>query len=462
MKRTKIVATLGPVSSNEDIIKNLILEGVDLFRLNFSHGDHGSHLESLEKIRRVSAKCGRYVGVLQDLGGPKIRLLEVEEPFEIHSGERIFFNKNIKACTRDELNINHPEILDQLKVGSRVYIADGLVRLEIEDVGDRILAKVLVGGRISSKKGVNFPNIKLNIPSITEKDRQDVLFAIEHGLDYIAMSFVKRAEDVKELKEFIFSKGGSIPVIAKIEKHEAIEDIDNIIDTADGVMVARGDLGVEIDLERVPVIQKMIIAKANEKNKPVITATQMLNSMVSLPRPTRAEVSDIANAVLDGTDAVMLSDETAAGAYPVESVKVMKRTIIETETIYEYHRARRATGEYAIPYSGTELAKNTKIDKIVVFTSTGASAIRTSYFRPKSKIIANVTDINVARKLSLIWGIEPNMLVLKSDDSEGLVADFLEKGLEDGILQKGEKIIIIMGYPAGVPGTTNLLRILEV
>ncbi len=463
MRKTKIVATLGPSSSSEEMILKLINEGVDIFRLNFSHGDHFSHLENLSKIRKLSAKAGRFVGVLQDLGGPKIRLLDVPEPFDIHSGETIAFKKDLTVCSRECLSLNHPEILDNLKVGSRIYIADGLIRLEVERIdGELIHTVVLVGGRISSKKGVNFPNISLNIPSITDKDREDVLFAIKNEFDYIAMSFVKTREDVLELKRFIKENGGDIPVIAKIEKHEAINDIDGIIDAADGIMVARGDLGVEIDLEKVPVIQKMIISKANSKNKPVITATQMLNSMVNLPRPTRAEVSDVANAVLDGTDAVMLSDETAAGIYPLESVRVMKRTIEETESIYQYHVNRKIENSYAIPFSGTELAKNTGIEKIVVFTSTGASAIRTSYFRPKADIIANVTDIRVARRLSLIWGINPNMLVLKSDDSDGLITDFIEKALDDGILKKGEKIIIIMGFPAGVPGSTNLLKIMEV
>lgn len=463
MRKTKIVATLGPSSCSEEMIQKLIREGVDIFRLNFSHGDHTSHYENVSKIRKLSAKEGRFIGILQDLGGPKIRLLDVPEPFEIHSGEKIAFKKQIPVCSREYLSINHPEILDSLEVGSRIYIADGLIRLEVEKIdGEVIQTVVLVGGRISSKKGVNFPNISINLPSITDKDRKDVLFAIKNEFDYIAMSFVKTREDVLDLKEFIKENGGDIPVIAKIEKHEAINDIDGIIDAADGIMVARGDLGVEIDLEKVPVIQKMIISKANKKNKPVITATQMLNSMVNLPRPTRAEVSDVANAVLDGTDAVMLSDETAAGLYPLESVRVMKRTIEETEAIYSYHVNREIENSYAIPFSGTELAKNTGIEKIVVFTSTGASAIRTSYFRPKADIIANVTNVRIARRLALVWGINPNMLVLKSDGSDGLIRDFVEKALDDGILKKGEKIIVIMGFPAGVPGSTNLLKIMEV
>ncbi|MGC9061843.1 pyruvate kinase [Calditerrivibrio sp.] len=463
MKKTKIVATLGPASNDENMIVSLIKEGVDIFRLNFSHGDHFSHLENLQKIRKLSAIAGKFIGVLQDLGGPKIRLTEVEEPFDIHSGEKISIKKSLTTSTREHLAINHPEILKSIKVGSRIYIADGLIRLEVEKITDDLIhTVVLVGGRISSRKGVNFPDISLDIPAITDKDKEDVLFAIKNEFEFIAISFVKRKEDVLELKEFIRQNGGDIPIIAKIEKHEAIKDIDGIIEVSDGIMVARGDLGVEIELEKVPVIQKMIIRKANEKNKPVITATQMLNSMVNLPRPTRAEVSDVANAVLDGTDAVMLSDETAAGKYPLESVRVMKKTIIEAEKIYEYHKTRKIEGGYAIPFSATELPKYTGIDKLVVFTSTGASAIRTSYFRPKADIIANVTDIKVARKLSIVWGVTPNMLVIKSDDIDGLISDFLEKATEDGILKKGEKIIAVMGYPAGVPGSTNLLRIIEV
>lgn len=463
MRKTKIVATLGPSSSSEDMIERLILRGVDLFRLNFSHGDHSSHLEILNRVRRVSAKLSKYTAILQDLGGPKIRLLEVDEAFEVHRGDKIAFKKGIKQCSREFLSINHQDILDQLVKSSKIYIADGLIRLEVVEVErDVVYTEVLVGGKISSKKGVNFPNIKLDISSITDKDKNDVLFAIENNFDFIAMSFVKSSEDILELKKFISENGGQIPVIAKIEKHEAIEDIDNIVKSADGIMVARGDLGVEIDLEKVPAIQKMIIKKANALNKPVITATQMLNSMVNLPRPTRAEVSDVANAVLDGTDAVMLSDETASGNFPEESVSVMVNTIIEAEKIYSYYKNNFTMGEYAIPYSGSELAKNIGIDKIVVFTSTGASAVRTSFFRPMADIIANVTNINVARRLSLVWGVHPNMLVLKSDDIGGFIDDFVEKGLEDGIISKGEKIVIIMGYPAGVPGSTNLLKVIDI
>jgi pyruvate kinase len=406
---------------------------------------------------------GRYVGVLQDLGGPKIRLLDVENPFDLHNGERISFRKDLKVCSRDHLAINHPEILDQLNVGSRIYIADGLIRLEVDKItGDEIKTKVLVGGRISSRKGVNFPNVKLMLNSLTEKDRQDVLFALKNGFDFIAMSFVKTRNDVLALKQFIEDNGGNIPVISKIEKHEAIEDIDNIIDVSDGIMVARGDLGVEIDLEKVPVIQKMIISKANALNKPVITATQMLISMINLPRPTRAEVSDVANAVLDGTDAVMLSDETAVGNFPVEAIGVMVNTILETEKIYPYNKSFIASGNYAIPYAGSTLSKNLGINKIVVFTSTGASAMRTAFFRPEADIIANVTNIEVARKLALMWGIHPNMLQTSSVDIDEMIDNFIIKGVEDGIVQKGEKVVIIMGYPAGVPGSTNLLRVVNI
>ncbi len=463
MKKTKIVATLGPATASEEMIEKLINEGVDVFRFNFSHADHKTHKENLQKVRKVSEKLNRHVAVLQDLSGPKIRIGEVKEPFPVSYGDIIKIVKEKVVGTKEKISINHPEILDKLKEGDMIYIADGLIRLEVVDTNkEGITAKVLVGGVISSRKGVNFPKVKLDISSLTEKDIKDVKFGVKEGIDIIALSFVKNPEDVLKAKEIIKSYGGDQPLFAKIEKHEAVENIDGIIEVADGIMVARGDLGVEIEMEKVPVIQKMIIKKCNEAGKPVITATQMLTSMLNSPRPTRAEVSDIANAVLDGTDAVMLSDETAVGKYPVEAVKVMKKTIIETESIYNFHREYESIKDktQSIAYSATKLSQRLSAKAIVAFTKSGRTARNVSKFRPKSPIFAITHDIKIFRRLNIVWGVNPYMIIENCENSEELLCKFVKKAYKKDF-RPDDVVIALVGFVGGVTGSTSIIRVLD-
>jgi pyruvate kinase len=463
MKKVKIVATVGPATANEDMIKKLMKSGVDVFRLNFSHGDHNTHRKNIEIIRKVSGEIGREVAVLQDLSGPKIRIGDVKQPFYLHYEDRIWIVKDQILGDKEKISLNHPEILDKLKEGDRIYISDGMIRLKVIRKTEKgVLCEVIVGGLLSSRKGVNFPSVKLDIPSLTEKDREDIKFGIKNGIDIVALSFVKSADDVLETKEFIRANGGDTPVFAKIEKHEAVEDIDRIINVSDGIMVARGDLGVEIDMEKVPVIQKMVISKCNKAGKPVITATQMLTSMLTSPRPTRAEVSDIANAVLDGTDAVMLSDETAVGKYPVEAVEVMKRTIIETEKIYPFYKEMPVDGEItaAVASAGSSLAKDLKAKAIAAFTRSGRTAVNVAKFRPECEILGITHDIKTFRRLNIVWGVKPYMIIQEDLNTDEMLEKFVNKAYRKDF-SIDDITVALLGFVGGLTGSTSIVRVLR-
>ncbi len=461
-RKTKIVITIGPATQSEDKIEELINEGVDVFRMNFSHGDHKSHKEIYNKIRKISRKLGKHTAILQDLSGPKIRLGEIEEPFNVHQGDKINFSINNIENDLKTLTLNNPKILEQLKKGDRIYIADGMIRLEVTDTfPDYVCTVVVVGGTISSKKGVNFPNAELKIDSRTKKDLEDLDFGLELGFDYIALSFVRTADDVKNVKEIIRQKGENTKIIAKIEKHEAINNIDGILEAADAIMVARGDLGVEVELEKLPVLQKELILKANKIQKPVITATQMLTSMLSNPRPTRAEVTDIANAVFDGTDAVMLSDETTVGKYPIEAVKVLTKTILEAEKYTDYfiYDIVQADHDSSIPSASCYIVENQKIKHIVVFTSSGSSAQKVASFRPDVSILACCHSDSTANRLSLIWGVTPYLVIKQYKDINKMLEYFIKHAVKKGDLSENDEFVATIGYPLGVPGSTSTLRI---
>jgi pyruvate kinase len=394
MRKTKIVATIGPACETEDIIKALIEKGMDMARLNFSHATHQDHGKKIRLIRRISAKMNRPVSILQDLAGPKIRVGNITEPgVLLEPGKEFVLTSRRMIGNRHGVSVSYLKLPQEVKRGDRLLLADGLMELVVRDTdGQDITCLVITGGMLTSHKGINLPTGTMSVPCLTEKDRKDLLFGLANDVDYIALSFVKTAADIRLVKDLVREKGKDIPVIAKIEKHEAIENLDAIIAVADGIMVARGDLGVEIPPEEVPLIQKMIIRKANAAGKPVITATQMLRSMTLSPRPTRAEAADVANAVLDGTDALMLSEETATGNYPVEAVDFMNRLAVAAEAGFPYEKFLAMIPEKDISESVAQaaciLAAHLDAKAIVAHTQSGATARHISRFRPRQPIIA--------------------------------------------------------------------------
>ncbi len=462
MRRTKIVATLGPATDSVEMIERLIRAGVDVFRLNFSHGTRDYHRENIEKIREVSSRLGRPVAILQDLSGPKIRVTYLKGgSVTLHQGDTV---KILRKGSEEEdaIGISYPEVLDRLSPGSHIYMADGTIRLCVEEINPHwVRCRVLNGGVLSLKKGVNFPDVELDIPAITEKDVEDMRFGVEMGVDIVAVSFVKDPVDVLMAKKYIKSFGGDQPVFAKIEKHEAVKNADAIVDAADGIMVARGDLGVEIEIERVPIVQKELVAKSIDRGKPVITATQMLTSMINSPFPTRADVSDIANAVLDGTDAVMLSDETTVGRYPVEAVEMMDRTIREAERHYSYYRKPpRLTQESALAYSATILARDIEATGIAVFTCTGRSALRVARYRPRCPIVACTTSQEVLRRLSVVWGVVPFAVLATYQSSEEMLKEFMRLATERGLIREEDRFIAVLGTHFSHNRRTNTVMLL--
>lgn len=466
MRHTKIVATLGPATSSEEMIEALIRAGVDVFRLNFSHGDHTGHKGLIDRIRAISKKLGRYTAILQDISGPKIRIGEVEGVLLLEVGDKLIYQKDMVVSNNvnKRVTLSHPEIIDSLEVGARVYLADGTIKTKIIEVrGSEVVAEVLVGGKLTSRKGVNFPDVKLPVPTITEKDRKDLEFGAKEGVDLVALSFVREAQDVIEARE-ICKKYSSNPLLfAKIEMAEAVENIDSILETVDGIMIARGDLGVELGFPKVPVIQKQIIKKANFKGLPVITATQMLTSMINSKFPTRAEVSDIANAVLDGSDALMLSDETAVGKYPIEAVKTLVESIEEIESVYSYyqHKNELHPKKEAIALSASALAETLEPKGIIVFSQSGLSALTLAKYRPKAKIIINSSCERTLRKMSVVWGVEQGFVLPDIESSDELIYRFLKYGLEKGIISKEHTYIMTIGAPVSKVGNTNLVRVMD-
>ncbi|AIH03739.1 MULTISPECIES: pyruvate kinase [Thermodesulfobacterium] len=468
MKKTKIVATIGPKTQNLTLIKKLIKAGVNVFRLNFSHGDHEYHKQSIKLIRRASAELKLPVGILQDLSGPKIRIGEVKKPFLVHAGEILELHKTkiLGEKTGDcfKVSVEYPEILEDLKEKDLIYVADGLIKLRVIKVlEDRVITEVLQGGVISSKKGLNFPGVSLSIPAFTPKDREDLLFGLQNEIDFVALSFVNRKEDVLACKEVIEKFGKGQPVFAKIETQTALENIEEILEVADGLMVARGDLGVEVPIERVPVIQKVLVEKGRKLGKPVIIATQMLTSMIDSTMPTRADVSDIANAVLDGADALMLSDETAIGNFPVECVKMMVKIIKEAEKLYPYLKEtyQEVSSDFAIAYSSCVLASEVKAKAIVVFTKSGSSAMRIAKFRPKELILANVHDEEILRRLTVVWGVYPCFVLSEVKTIDSMVKEFLVRAYQQRLINKKDTLVLTMGYPVGKVGSTNLIRLIK-
>ncbi len=461
--RTKIVGTLGPASNTADGIRALIEAGLDVARINFSHGTHEQHARTIAIVREVADALGRPVAIMGDLQGPRIRIGDLHAPRELAAGESLVLVPEHSAHD-GEIPITYDELCNDVAPGNRILINDGLIELVVTAVeGARVTATVVHGGTLSSHKGMNLPGIAVSAPSITDKDKADIVFAVESNLDALALSFVRRAEDIESLRKLVPK---SILVVAKIEKDVALQNIEEILQATDAVMVARGDLGVELPFEEVPIAQKKIIALANRMGRPVITATQMLESMIENPRPTRAEASDVANAILDGTDCVMLSAETAAGAYPRLAVEAMRRIIHEIEThpstrLGSRHERRILSGvntEEAIAAATVAAVRMLDAPLVVVFTKSGFSARIVASHRPSVPILALTDEPRVCRQLSLVWGVVPR-LVPTARGYDHMVAMALREALDLGLVTKGDRVLVTAGVPFDVPGTTNLLKV---
>jgi pyruvate kinase len=460
--RTKIVCTLGPASSSPQVIGALMDAGLSVARINFSHGTHAEHARIIALVRQLAAERGRPVAILGDLQGPRIRIGDLDAPVAVLPGDEVVFCDETLAGPGD-LPVTYPDMARDVKAGDRILIDDGLIELIVLDVrAPRVVTRVFHGGEIRSHKGMNFPGVQVTAPSITEKDRADAQFAVEQGLDYLALSFVRRADDLAALRALLPK---SLLVIAKIEKDSALDDIDNIIQASDGIMVARGDLGVELPFEEVPLVQKRLIRLANQQGRPVITATQMLESMVEHPRPTRAEASDVANAILDGTDAVMLSAETATGAYPELSVRAMRRIIAEIErrggTPRREERRGGVTGastEETIAVATRAAAVLLGAPLVVVFTKSGFSARIVASQRPDVPILGLTPVERTYRQLALIWGVIP-ALAPHVDSYVEMFEYARTEILQRGLARTGDRVLVTAGVPFDVPGTTNLLKV---
>ncbi len=469
-KHTKIIATIGPSSQDCETLKKMIKAGVNLFRLNFSHGDYEYHKKSLENVRKVSKELGLHIGVLQDISGPKVRIGDLVHKVGLSEGDIIEFVKEKIVGDFVEANylrvsLNYPEIISKVKVGDLIYLYDGIICAKVfEATKDSFKAKVLSGGILSPGKGVNFPNTKLDIDILTQKDIDDIKWGVENKVDFMAISFVQSAKNMKYAREVVEKFGGDQFLIAKIEKFEALENFDEILKVSDGIMVARGDLGIEVPYYKVPKIQKTLIKKCNQARKPVITATQMLLSMTDSDRATRAEISDVANAVLDGSDALMLSEESAVGDFPVEAVQTMSNTIKEAESFYDYYKI----GE--LPYfdemdvideSAVNLVKNMDLEAILSITTSGGSARKLSRYRSSKPIYAIAHDEKILRKLTLVWGVRPLFTIPSGCHLHETISIAVSEGIKREILDLKSGYVLTAGDHAGKSGTTNTIKVLR-
>jgi pyruvate kinase len=464
-KKTRIVATVGPVTSSKENLEKILRAGVNVIRLNFSHGTFEEHQEKVDNFRYVTNKTGLPGAIMQDLSGPKIRLGDFcQDKIELKKGDNIIITTKIITGDKDKVSINYPMFPKEVKKGDRVMIDDGKKVFEVLEVnGEEVLCKIIVGGITKCRRGVNLPDSDISVPSLTAKDKRDIEFGLKNKVDFFAFSFIRKPEDVTELRDILNKRKSKAKIIAKIETPQAVRNIDAILELCDGLMVARGDLAVEVPAEKVPLIQKMIVSKCNAAGKVVIVATQMLESMIKSPVPTRAEVSDVANAILDGTDAVMLSEETTLGEYPTEAVSVMSRVAMEIEAHYPEkilnlnHKERNITD--AITESVVETAKDLKAKAIVALTESGYTARMISRFKPKIPIIVLTPDQTTFNQISLSFGCTP--VIFNRSDNFGDIAKFAKNYiLKNKIANKGDKILITSGIPFGRKnGFTNMLAV---
>jgi len=462
MRKTKIIATIGPASREPEILEQLILAGMDCARLNFSHGTLEEHAEVIRSVRTLSAKHNKQVAILQDLGGIKLRLGNITEQIQLNPGDEIIIGPDFDPEIPVRLPFPEPSIIKNLQPGNLIFIADGIICLEVTDIRDtEVSTKVRNGGLVSSYKGVNLPGVKIDIPVLTADDKIALKFGLDQDIDWVAISFVRTVDDILFAKSYMDNIGSTARLMAKLEKSEGIENLDEILQEVDAVMVARGDLGVEIPMERVPVVQKEIVKKASVAAKNSSIATQMLRTMVDSPTPTRAEISDITNAVLDGCDSILLSDEIAVGQYPVEAVTVADVTIREAETIYDYNQEFSwADRTQAIAASASKLVSEIN-SKPIVITSTGRAAFELARFRPNADIIVFSHDESVLRKLALAWGVCPVGVLPAVPDIAQLVKLVVEAGIKSEMISDTDVVTIVHGFLTGVGGTTNTIQVLD-
>ncbi len=467
MKKTKIVCTIGPVTESEEMIEQLITAGMNVARLNFSHGDHAEHKKRIDALKKVRERLDRPVAIMLDTKGPEVRLGCFKAgKADLEKGQK--FTLTIRDIQGDntQCSITYKELPREVSHGSRILIADGVIELKVLEKNDTdVICEVVNGGTLGDRKNVNIPGATSKLPAITEKDIADLVFGIENEVDFVAASFIRKATDVLEIRKVLEQNGGKdIQIIAKIENQEGVDNLEDILRVCDGIMVARGDLGVEIPTEEMPMIQKLLIKRTNEMGKPVITATQMLDSMIRNPRPTRAEVTDVANSIIDGTDAIMLSGETAAGKYPIETVQTMSSIAVRTERELDYGKSlssfsgRKITVATAISHSSCTTAFELQAAAIITPTHSGSTARMVSKFRPKAPIIAATSDEKVMRKLCLSFGVYP-VRVPQSDITDEIIELSVNAAVTAEIVKSGDLVIITAGIPSGVAGTTNLIKV---
>ncbi|NPE28297.1 pyruvate kinase [Methanococcoides sp. SA1] len=470
MRKTKIIATLGPASNSVEMIYKLILAGVDIFRINLSHGDHESQAAFIAAIKTARMRAGHETAILLDTRGPEIRTSGIDEGYiTLQQGQTFFLTIDTVAATSERIGVNYQGLCDDVDIGNTILLDDGKLGLRVLSLhGNDIRTKVVVGGRLGEHKRVSLPGVRVNLPPLMEKDVADIQFGTEMEVDFIAASFIRKAEDVLEVRRVIEDLGGRQQIISKIENQEALDNLEEILDLSDGLMVARGDLGVELPPEKVPVIQKEIIQMANRQGKPVITATQMLESMISSPRPTRAEASDVTNAIFDGTDAVMLSGETALGAYPLEAVRFLVKNAEISEAALPYADLLSAGARYstqtvsnAICYAACAIASDLGAHAILAATQSGQTARMVARHRPQPIIIATSSEAAARRQMQLLWGVRP-LEVADEDSVNKLFDDAITRSIESDLMKSGDTIVITAGIPFKISGSTNMLRIHEV
>ncbi|MBD3183071.1 pyruvate kinase [Candidatus Poribacteria bacterium] len=469
-RQTKIVCTIGPATENPEMLKKLIIAGMNVARVNFSHGTHEQHARVIENIRSISSEMNISVGILQDLTGPKIRTGDVESNLVLKYGSELVLVEQESVNENNRISVSYYDCLaENLKPGDQIYLSDGSIQLNVKNISKAgISCQVVTDGILRSRQGINVPGVNLHIPAVTAKDLIDLEFGIEHDVDFVALSFVQNSSDLILIKHALQIRKARIPVIAKIEKHEALENINNIIDKSDGIMIARGDLGIEIPLEQVPVTQKMIINKAGLKGKPVITATQMLESMINNPKPTRAEATDVANAIFDGTDAVMLSGETAIGKHPIKAVEMMDKIARSTEAVLPYedilvqrHEAVNKTIPDAISHAACYTAQYIGAKAIICCTQSGYTARMVAKYRPKPRVIAVTPVETTYRQLSLPWDILP-LKINQAEDTDDMIEKAKRRAKDAGLVNTGDVVVITAGVPIGIPGKTNIIKADEI